>query len=546
MLKRTRRMSALVLSLVLMIGLLAGCSTEGGIFGGPSNSASGSNTVVIRCNEGGFGVQWLYALAEAFEDAYKQEGYKVKLDIIAGSQGALNEQQIKLGPEKNDTDIYITGEFNVPSVMQFSFKVMKDENTPLLEPLDDIYYAPAIGADKQPEEKTIAERFFPGFAEANIYQSNDQWNGKVFTMVPFVNSTGIAANPAVFKRYGLELPNTTDELIAAAQTIAQKGKADNVYPYVWAGNNASSYWLYLWEVLFAQYSGISGYQNFLMCNPESGDMINDGWQVYEDPGILESLKVMDALLNLNYSADGAVNFTHTEAQHYLAVGEAGFMVTGDWLLEEMEQDYYDEVSGCVMLKTPVLSAIGTECGINDAQLSQAVDMVDAGKTNAEMVAAISGLTEEGAARIRDARNIYPSIGAAVNCMIPAYSDAKDVAKLFLQFMYSEDGCRIVREEGSALMPVSCDNYNVENPTTFMDSVVKLMNNGKSTAIFETYHSAMLRTKSGLAFFNYGTYGASVFRSMIMNEEYTAQYIYETEKQFVKESWANYIAYAGLS
>ena len=546
MFKRIRRIAALALSLLMMVGILAGCSTAGGILGGQSNAASGSNTVVIRCNEGGFGVQWLYALAEAFEETYKEEGYKVKLDIIAGSQGALNEQQIKLGPEKNDTDIYITGEFNVPSVMQFSFKVMKDENTPLLEPLDDIYYAPAIGADKQPEEKTIAERFFPGFAEANIYQSNDQWNGKVFTMVPFVNSTGIAANPSVFARYGLELPNTTDELIAAAQTIAQKGKADNVYPYVWAGNNASSYWLYLWEVLFAQYSGISGYQNFLMCNPQSGDMINDGWQVYEDPGILESLKVMDALLNLNYSADGAVNFTHTEAQHYLAVGEAGFMVTGDWLLEEMEQDYYDEVSGCVMLKTPVLSVIGTECGITDAQLSQAVDMVDAGKTNAEMIAAISGLTEEGAARIRNARNIYPSIGAAVNCMIPAYSDAKDVAKLFLQFMYSEDGCRIVREEGSALMPVSCDNYNVENPTSFMDSVVKLMNNGESTAIFETYHSAMLRTKSGLAFFNYGTYGASVFRSMIMNEEYTAQYIYETEKQFVKESWANYIAYAGLS
>ena len=240
MLKKAKRIVALVLSLLMMIGLLAGCDTEGGILGGQSNAASGSNTVVIRCNEGGFGVQWLYALAEAFEDAYKQEGYKVKLDIIAGSQGALNEQQIKLGPEKNDTDIYITGEFNVPSVMQFSFKVMKDENTPLLEPLDDIYYAPAIGADKQPEKKTIAERFFPGFAEANIYQSNDQWNGKVFTMVPFVNSTGIAANPAVFKRYGLELPNTTDELIAAAQTIAQKGKADNVYPYGGAGNNASS------------------------------------------------------------------------------------------------------------------------------------------------------------------------------------------------------------------------------------------------------------------------------------------------------------------
>ena len=80
----------------------------------------------------------------------------------------------------------------------------------------------------------------------------------------------------------------------------------------------------------------------------------------------------------------------------------------------------------------------------------------------------------------------------------------------------------------------------------MDSVVNLMNNGEATAIFETYHSAMMRTRSGLSFFNYSTYGAQVFRSMFMNEEYTAQYIYETEKQYVKESWANYLAYAGLS
>ena len=96
------------------------------------------------------------------------------------------------------------------------------------------------------------------------------------------------------------------------------------------------------------------------------------------------------------------------------------------------------------------------------------------------------------------------------------------------------------------MPVACESYDVENPTPFMDSVVNLMNNGEATAIFETYHSAMMRTRSGLSFFNYSTYGAQVFRSMFMNEEYTAQYIYETEKQYVKESWANYLAYAGLS
>ena len=73
MFKRTRRIVALVLSLLMMVGLLAGCGTEGGTQEDPlSGTAEGSKTVVIRCNEGGFGVQWLHAMADAFEQAYKE------------------------------------------------------------------------------------------------------------------------------------------------------------------------------------------------------------------------------------------------------------------------------------------------------------------------------------------------------------------------------------------------------------------------------------------------------------------------------------------
>ena len=40
--------------------------------------------------------------------------------------------------------------------------------------------------------------------------------------------------------------------------------------------------------------------NFVKTIPESGDVVNDGWKVYEDRGILEGFKAMQPIMKQEY------------------------------------------------------------------------------------------------------------------------------------------------------------------------------------------------------------------------------------------------------
>lgn len=546
MCKQIKSIISVLMAGVMTIGLLAGCGEQNDQ-GNNGNGEKSSKTAYVRYYSAGYGSAWLEALAEKFNEIYADEGYKVKLDIQPGTNFSAANEELKLGAERNDVDMYFTNRVGVANVLEFSENVMHGKG-PLLEPLEDIFNAPAIGADKQEEDKTIAERMFAG-AENSMYLNSpgSEWDGQMFCLPYNVGCNGIIMNPTVLEKYNLEIPKTTDELLNVVKTIQEKGSADGVYPYAWAGNNASSYWFSLWYIYFAQYSGAKAFEDFIATMPESGDIVNDGWQVYEDKGILESLKAMEQLMKLDYSADGSVNATHTEAQHRLLVGEAAFMVNGDWLLNEMSGEYYEEASNCLMIKTPVLSVIGTECGISDAQLSQAIAMIDEGKTNEEVMAQISGVTAEGAERIRQARQVYAAGLSGYQVIIPGYADAKEVSKLFLKFMYSEDGCQIMRETSYMVLPVQCESYETQANTAFVKSVLEFAGYGTGVPVAPNTSLSPVRAASGMLMLNNNAYAEPhTFKAMMLYEDITAQYIYDTEREFMKEKWASYIMYSGLN
>lgn len=546
MCKQIKSIISVLMAGVMTIGLLAGCGEQNDQ-GNSGNGEKSSKTAYVRYYSAGYGSAWLEALAEKFNEIYADEGYKVKLDIQPGTNFSTANEELKLGAERNDVDMYFTNRVGVANVLEFSENVMHGKG-PLLEPLEDIFNAPAIGADKQEEDKTIAERMFAG-AENSMYLNSpgSEWDGQMFCLPYNVGCNGIIMNPTVLEKYNLEIPKTTDELLNVVKTIQEKGSADGVYPYAWAGNNASSYWFSLWYIYFAQYSGAKAFEDFIATMPESGDIVNDGWQVYEDKGILESLKAMEQLMKLDYSADGSVNATHTEAQHRLLVGEAAFMVNGDWLLNEMSGEYYEEASNCLMIKTPVLSVIGTECGISDAQLSQAIAMIDEGKTNEEVMAQISGVTAEGAERIRQARQVYAAGLSGYQVIIPGYADAKEVSKLFLKFMYSEDGCQIMRETSYMVLPVQCESYETQANTAFVKSVLEFAGYGTGVPVAANTSLSPVRAASGMLMLNNNAYAEPhTFKAMMLYEDITAQYIYDTEREFMKEKWASYIMYSGLN
>ena len=94
-------------------------------------------------------------------------------------------------------------------------------------------------------------------------------------------------------------------------------------------------------------------------------------------------------------------------------------------------------------------------------------MVDEGKTDEEIMAAISGLDAAETARIREARNIYGGGEANIRAgmAIPAYADGRDVAIMFARFICSEDALRVIRNQGYKINCYECDSYDFENESS---------------------------------------------------------------------------------
>ncbi len=548
--KNLKKILSLTLAVLMLISLMAGCG------GGNSNveetqpdgSVAQSKTAIVSYNSSGFGHSWLEKAKEVFEEMYAEEGYKLDLKISLSneSNAAL---EIGLGPDKNDVDLYI-GAGNLETLLDASNKTMRGEGAVLTDLTDLVWNQPAIGADKVEEEKTIAERYLLDEEFLPYDGALEEFHGGIYALPTSIASCGVFANPAVLEQYGVtadNLPRTTDEFNALCAKIAETSAETGVYAYSWPGANAAGYITYLFFEYFAQYSGKDAFMNFCKTMPESGDIMNDGWTVYEDEGIYQGFKAMEPIMKKEFSPAGSVSMTHMEAQHEFLVGNAAFNFNGDWLLNEMEEEYYDEASQCLMLNTPVLSVIGTECGITDEQLSEAVKMIDEGKTNEEVIAAVSGLDDAGAQRIRDARNIYGCGEATVRggCAIPAYANGKDVAVAFLRFLFSEDGQQILRDEAFLVGAYECASYESVGNTPFMASVVANRNPGHGEYISMDASLSAVRATSGMLYFNHPKLvQPTTFRSMIMDDtgEYTAENMFAWEKDYAKANWAIWSAY----
>ena len=546
-----KRLLSAGLACAVICSVLSACGSEENTQSAMEESPAGNKVCIISYNSSGYSHTWLEKAAEEFEKMYEDEGYDLQLEIefSAGSNASL---EIPLGPDKNDVDLYI-GASDLESMLDASNKTMRGEGAVLVDLTDCVWNQPGIGLDKQEEEKTLAQRYF--LDEEYLYYDGtlEEFHGGIYGIPGSVGSCGIIINMSVIEQFGYNrdnLPRTTDEFNEMCHKIAEKTDETGIFPYAWPGANAPGYITYLFYEYFAQYSGKEAFMNFVKTVPESGDVVNDGWKVYEDPGILEGFKAMAPIMKLEYSPKGSVNMTHMEAQHEMLVGNAAFIINGDWVLNEMELEYYDEASQCIMMNTPILSVIGTECGISDAELSEAVGMIDAGHSNEQIVAEIAGLDQTEIQRIRDARNIYSCGDKSVRggACIPAYADSKEVAILFLRFLYSEDGCKIVRDEAFNVASFTCENYDSAGNTIYMDSVIANINPGVGEYISMDAGLSVVRATSGMLPFNHPSIVApNTFRYMITDATgmLTPDYMYQAELDYVRSHWSQWVSYTGL-
>ena len=551
--KNAKRILALLLVMVSMVGIFAGCGQEKVQLNADGTAVQGKKAIVAY-NSVGYGHEWLEVLAEEFNKMYAAEGYEVELKIsMAQENNAALE--IGKGADRNNVDMYVDA-YNLETLLEASERTMRGNGSVLVDLKDTVWNQPAIGLNKQEEGKTIAERYM--LDESYVYYNGkaEEYHGGVYVLPTGMEqwSVGINVNPTVTAQYGYDvnnLPRTTDEFNAMCQKIAETSKTTGVYAYSWAGGNASGYLAYLFYEYFAQYTGYENYINFVETKPSTDatleDIKNDGWKIYEDQGILEALKAMEVIMKPEFSTNGSASMDHMSAQHQLLTGKAAFMIVGDWLLYQMKDQYFEEASQCVLMKTPVLSVIGSECGITDSELSNAVKMIDEGKSNEEIMAVITGLDAAEVARIREARNIYSGGEANIRSgiAIPAYADGRDVAILFARFMCSEDAMRIIRNKAYKINCYSCEAYDFEVETPYMQSVKANINMGDGLYISMDNSLSIIRSNSNMLCFNHPTTSYPMtFKAMIMDTQgvMTAQNLYQLEKEYAKQYWSTWAAY----
>lgn len=452
--------------LLLLGAALACCST---IAGCGKDKAGGSKKVQIVAYKAGYGIDWLNDLIRQFNETFKSEGLTAEL-VEANSMVGTEADAAIQTPKKNQNDLYFLSNGNVSEHIAASHSKLHSSKKVLLEDLTDVYNSKAIGFDGKEESETIADRMFGGFKEYCTYNGYvEKWNGNMYEL-PWADSVlGILCNPAVLTKYGLDMPLTSNEFVACIQQISSLGASDQVYPLVYAGKNASGYWSYLYEIWFAQYTGVEQYQKFVKCEPASGDISNEGYKVYEDEGIEKALEGMFQILKKSYVMPQSSEYEHIDAQDEFIRGNAAFMVDGDWMLNEMktEEADYNRAKNTILMKTPILSSIGTKLGLTDAQLHDLVKAIDEHKTLVEMKEA--GFTETQIAKVTEARSTHNSLGTTHDIVIPEYADAKEAAKKFVRMMYSSDGCNVFRKGANANLPLRYTRTS-EHETAFQDSV----------------------------------------------------------------------------
>lgn len=424
------------LSFILAGAMIASCLTGCGGSGndGEGGKASGDQTKIqVKYWVSGLGTEWLDKVIEGFEKKHPE--YKVEVES-SSTPTALTSA---LGYEDTDeTDLYLcTKDYNLKGC---------------LEPLDDVLDSKVDG-----ESKTIGEKFDQQYL--TLEQAED---GHYYNLTYGGGLVGFYYNTKLFEEAGIKQePRTTDELVLACDTLYADGiKAFCHFKPV-------GYWeAYMGDVFFAQYDGLDYVlNNFYACKDEQGNSPSLDVFTKED-GRYEALKVMAQVCTPEYVMTGSNTYDHTTVQTMWLQGEAAMMVNGTWIGSEMSAA--EGIENITMMRTPVISSIVDKLTTvkNDKDLRtvvSAIDQVtDGEKEESEFKNGndyvVDGLTVSEAdwAYIRAARNTMAMNATGTSLFIPTYSDAKEGAKEFLKYLYSDEGYTIYANTLQETLPLSLD------------------------------------------------------------------------------------------
>lgn len=376
---------------VLSLGATVGC-------GGGKDTPDTATDIEIYLWKSGAGDEFMKQIIAGFEAKYPE--YNVHLD--AKSDGSYIDTTLKLGAELNSVDLYF---------------VAKGSNyEKYCEPLNDV-----LAYTNEGETKTVGEKI--GDDRLKYFQSKD---GNYYALSYYGGWGSLVYNADEIDGTKYKVPNTTDELYYLAMDLASEKKT----PFIHFTNGG--YWFYLYDVWTAQYAGLDKYLD-AMENPTLEKVCDDSI------GVKQMLEVMEQLIGASDQCyNGSNSYDFTSAQTLFLENKAVMMANGSWMEYEMRENYEVGTKNYSMMRVPVISSIIDQCPSieDDAELSALISAIDAKNTALEGTGyAVSQVDYD---RIKNARSLMSNNFNGHSTCIPNYSTAKEGAKKFLQYFYSDE------------------------------------------------------------------------------------------------------------
>ena len=420
--KMMKKVISLALIGAMMVACIAGCGKKGG--GKAANSAT---DIQIAYWHSGLGVDWLEAIIAAFEEKYPE--YNVEYTGSASTTAV----RAAFGIEDTDTvDLYMTGKLT-----EFEY----------LEPLNDILDATADG-DKQ----ALKDKFFDSYLETEEYKGN------YYSLTYGGGVIGFVYSKKLFDQAGItQLPRTTDELVLTCDILNDA----NITPM--CHFISDGYYKFINYAWWAQYDGMENWVDFWQ-NPSEEKMATKD-------GRYEVMKVHEKLNTPNNVLGGSNSDSHVSMQTKFLEGQCAMMLNGSWLASEMS--HVGKFDDYAMMKTPVISSITNKLKTVKTEpelrkLITAIDNVTDGVETEDAYKDGKGYNVQGLkvsaedwAYVKAARNSMPINYGGEVCQIPNYSNAKEGAKKFLQFMYSDEGYKIYLDSLHITMPLALSEGEID-------------------------------------------------------------------------------------
>lgn len=382
--KRFSRICAFALTLTIACGMAFGC-----------NKGS-EHELKISFYDGGYGQAWAYALAEKYE---AETGVKITVDPSKTLQADIPNML------ENGTDSDIL--FSHGIIWELAALQGK------IEPLNDLY-------EMECDDGTVKDRILPELLD----DCKLKFNGNYYKL-PWTNGAGgLVYNKVLFDKYGWDVPETYEELVALCETIEQAAIVVNpeapahsrrtIKPFAWSSE--TYYWDYLVFDWWAQLEGVDSINNYKKL--ESADVL-DPSKGYKFP---EAVQLWVNLIKphevngvmRDYSIEGSSGRDYISAQNDFINGYAAMMPCAQWFESEMRDNIDPEK--CEMILMPAPAAPGAKTD-----------------GNGEVI------------------RVNYQVGGGDSIIIPACSKNKEEAKRFLAFMCREDNAKLFTERTLGVM-----------------------------------------------------------------------------------------------